>query len=443
MTGHFLLADMTSHRRGYGVQPIIAAARRAQTNHNSNVLWLVPSYLMAAFNANTDQIRNCDILGPALWTLIESELERIKSTAPDAVVTVVTWDPFIYGKVRGYGQQTAAVKMIDWINENRGPRVPFSYSTRPPLPQSVGTLPSVEKLQETALTYLKSIGATSEPAAIYRSQLRPNLVRAAAELRPTSHHPQFQFLLRTALETAISNKLIGQDRSSPGNEKIWAIEPTGVVAHAQETPLPPKEHQAVGALKAPTYQRTAEFRKRLTDLGIFCEKRERDILMEATSQLLKNGPLAISKLRRELPKVAKEMANERNRCPGTDFNRIVGFFLKLLLVSGSLTNESGTMKRDASAEATPAVALVANAIDVVEAYLVEQILKRSDVKDHEHWQLALTLFREFDQSASIDDKLDRIAVLIGRLKDRVILTDEGMYEYIPMQTTIRMALAKA
>jgi hypothetical protein len=44
MTGQFILADVTSHRRGFGVQPIIdAAARRAETHQNvEKILWLVP-----------------------------------------------------------------------------------------------------------------------------------------------------------------------------------------------------------------------------------------------------------------------------------------------------------------------------------------------------------------------------------------------------------------
>jgi hypothetical protein len=76
----------------------------------------------------------------------------------------------------------------------------------------------------------------------------------------------------------------------------------------------------------------------------------------------------------------------------------------------------------------------------MESYLLEQILKRSDVKDREHWQLALALFREFDQSVPLDDKLDRIAVLIAGLKDCVALTNDGTYEYIEKTPTPLRAL---
>ena len=97
MTGRFILADVTSHRRGFDVQPIIdAAARRAQTaQHHGKVLWLLPSHLTAAFNAahgigNNSEIRNCDIIGPPLWGLIHKEIESVSSTTSDIEITVVT-----------------------------------------------------------------------------------------------------------------------------------------------------------------------------------------------------------------------------------------------------------------------------------------------------------------------------------------------------------------
>lgn len=450
MTGHFILADMTSHRRGFGVQLIFdAAARRAQTNHSSNkVVWLVPSHLTAAFVAHgigsTGEIRTCDTIGAPHWTVIQSELERIHSTAPGAEITVVTWDPFIYDKARGHGQGVVAKKWFDWISDDRASRM-----ARTPLPPQLriaptaGPLPTTEQLQEDVLKYLKKIGATSEQRAIYRSQLRPALTRTAVELRTASLHPYFGSLFKRALDTAISSKLIGEERWNPGKERIWAIESDCVPATtpsvaspvpnvtepAQGFPVPSGDHAATKNMTAPTYERSAQFRKRLTDLGIFCEKRERDILMQATEQLLKIGPMSLSKLRRELPKAANQIASERNLCLGTEFRRIANFFLKLLLVSGALTSDGGTIRRDASAEGTTATGLVEEARNVVESYLVEQILKKSDVRDREHWQLALAVFREFDTSASIDDKLDRIASLIGGLSDRVVLTDDGTYEY--------------
>jgi hypothetical protein len=439
MTGRLIIADVTSHRRGFGVQPIIdAAARRAQTSHDDGkVLWLVPSHLTAAFNlahsiGNSSEIRNCDIIGPPLWALIRKEIESVVSTTPDIEITVVTWDQFVYGEARNYGRGIVAAKWFDWLAENRTPHVGRpQFATPLQSPQLGVSLPSADLLRAEVLTYLKSVGATCEGRALYRSQLRPALIRATPELRALSSHPLFASSFKMALDTAIADKAIGQECSAPGKERIWVVESACAVSSA-ETPPAPEEVSPVAqsVATAPTYVRSAQFRKRLTDLGIFCEKRERDILFEALGQLLNNGPQQVSRLRRELPKIAKQIADQRKVCPKTDFSRIVNFFLKLLLVSGALTRGDGIiMERNTGAESTAVTGLVEGALDVVESYLLEQILKKSDVKDREHWQLALALFREFDQSASIDDKLDRIASLIAGLGNRVILTDDGTYEY--------------
>jgi hypothetical protein len=442
MTGHFILADMTSHRRGFGVQCVFnATARRTQTNPSSSkILWLVPSHLTAAFGAshglgNGHEVRNCDAIGPLLWPQIRSELERIKSTTPETEITVVTWDPFIFAKVREYGQGVVAMKWINLINDYRGPNT--GRAARPQQLVLGVQIPTLEQLRENILSYLKSIGATSAQRAIYRSQLRPAVERIVADLRLASSHPQFASTFKMALDTAINSKLIAEECLTPGKERLWVSEPVSLAAsvpQAATQAIPQASAQDEGKAAAsgttnPTYERSAQFRKRLTDLGIFCEKRERDLLMEATEQLLKAAPMTISRLRRELPKTAKEIADQRGLCTGTDFRRIVNFFLKLLLVSGTLTCDGGIVKRDAGAEAASATGLVKNAIDAVETYLLEQILKKSDVKDREHWQLAMAIFREFDPSISMDDKLDRIASLISNLSQRVILTEDGTYEY--------------
>lgn len=179
----------------------------------------------------------------------------------------------------------------------------------------------------------------------------------------------------------------------------------------------------------------------MTDLGIFCEKRERDVLIEALDRILKESPRTISRLRRELPSMAEQVAIERGTCPGSDFSRVVNFFLKLCLVARVLKRKDGSViVRNSGADASEATELVDSPLDIAETYLLEQVLKKSDVKDREHWQLALALFREFDQSIPIDDKLDRIAALIDRLGNLVILTHDGTYEYtgnVPTPTNVR------
>jgi hypothetical protein len=437
MSARFIIADVTSHRRGFGVQPIIdAAARRAQTNHgDGKVLWLVPSHLTGAFNAahglgSNSEIRNCDIIGPPLWSLIQREIESVFSTAASPEITIVTWDQLTYGEARNHGRGVIAAKWFDWLAESR--IVPFA---RPHVAQPLSAgrfgsgVPTADQLRPILLDYLKSAGATSESRAVFRSQLRPALNRAIPEIQATSSHPLFASSFKAALDSAIIDKVIDQECSAPGKERVWVAESPAVPA-AAEVNSKPLQVAPVAPSTAPTYGRTAEFRKRLTILGIFCEKRDRDVLLEAIGRVLKGRPSLVARLRRELPKVAQQVALERNVCAKTDFTRIANFFLKLLIVSGALLREGGSaIERNASAESAAATGLVENASDVLDSYLLEQILKKSDVKDGEHWQLAHVLYREFDPSSPIDDKLDRIAVLIGGLSNRVDLSDNGTYEY--------------
>jgi len=120
---------------------------------------------------------------------------------------------------------------------------------------------------------------------------------------------------------------------------------------------------------------------------------------------------------------------------------------RVVIATGRSTNSrdplvSATLEviRNAGADASQAASLVESALDVVETYLLQQVLKKSYVKDREHWQLALALFREFDQSVPIDNKLDRIATLIDRLGDLVVLTEDGTYDYtesVPPLSNVR------
>ena len=100
---------------------------------------------------------------------------------------------------------------------------------------------------------------------------------------------------------------------------------------------------------------------------------------------------------RELPKLAGEIAKERLLPDVPEFKRTVNFFLKILLMSGVLLNQDNkVIRRNLEAEAASVVRLDDSALDKAEQYLLEQIMKKSDVKDREHWQLALALFRQFD-----------------------------------------------
>jgi hypothetical protein len=137
----------------------------------------------------------------------------------------------------------------------------------------------------------------------------------------------------------------------------------------------------------------------------------------------------IERDRRELPKLAGEIAKERLLPDVPEFKRTVNFFLKSLLMSDVLLNQDNkVIRRNLEAEAASVVRLDDSALDKAEQYLLEQIMKKSDVKDREHWQLALALFRQFDESIEIDGMLDRVASLVSSLKDRFVLTEDGTYE---------------
>ena len=95
MADRFILADLTQHRRGFGVQSVIhAAARRAQTTTPPcRLTWIIPSHLAAYFTAATPVL--CDGVGPVAWAEIERQVAAIRSKTPDAEILLVTWDHFI------------------------------------------------------------------------------------------------------------------------------------------------------------------------------------------------------------------------------------------------------------------------------------------------------------------------------------------------------------
>lgn len=137
MTGHFILADMTSHRRGFGVQPIIdATARRAkQLKDPARVLWLVPSHLASSFPSGLE-VQVCDTLGPLLWKTVEEGIAEAKATSPGVEIVIATWDQFVWERARSFGSGVAAVKWVNWLEEDqvlrirRRPCRPLNYASQ-------------------------------------------------------------------------------------------------------------------------------------------------------------------------------------------------------------------------------------------------------------------------------------------------------------------------
>ena len=445
MTGRFILADLTSHKRGFGVQSAInAAARQAQSfNPLGKVIWIVPGHLAPAF-AHIDGTLICDSPDEGVWIEIRRQVEDIRSRFADAEIKLVTWSQFINDRAQNSNLGIAAVKWFTWLESKRVDRPTYQPAMTHIGVQGNTDLPSAEEIEKIVIDYLRSVGALSEGTALYRSRLRPNLARAPRLERIISG-PVFGFTLKEVIASAVKRGTLGQGRSIPGQEKLWVIERTSQIV----PPAAPEARQeaVVSATVStdktqsdPVYARSAEFRKRLTDLGIFCEKRERDILLEALKRLLSGGPQPLSRLRRELPQVAHRIVVERSIDCKTEFKRIVNFFLKLMLVAGALVRSDGAIiRRDLGSEAAEVAGFVESTLDVIELYMLEQILRKSDVKDRESWQLALALFRQFDQSVEIDGMLDRVAVLTSKLVSRFILTDDGTYEFTePISNIVKM-----
>jgi hypothetical protein len=170
MADRFILADLTSHRPGFGVQSVItAAARRAQdTTTPSKLMWIIPSHLALAFAAATPVI--CDGSGPQAWIAIESQIALIKSKTPDAEILVITWDHFVYERAQTSGLGISRLKWFDVLNEERALRTPARPPETVTPQQPVYTAPpSKKEIEDLVCTYLRSIGATLEASAIYRS----------------------------------------------------------------------------------------------------------------------------------------------------------------------------------------------------------------------------------------------------------------------------------
>src|ERR1019366_2990128 len=155
MSARLIIADVTSHRRGFGVQPIIdAAARRAQTAQQEiRVLWLVPSHLTAAFKAAhglgpSSEVQLCDLIGPAVWKHIEKEIETIHATAPETEITVITWDQMVYAASQNHGKGVTGTKWFDSLAALRTPHLAIPPPRPIPGPVATGysTVPSSEQM---------------------------------------------------------------------------------------------------------------------------------------------------------------------------------------------------------------------------------------------------------------------------------------------------------
>src|SRR5258708_4622010 len=119
MADRYIFADLTSHRRGFGVQSAInAAARRSQTGDvASKLVWIIPSHLAPEFAGIPATV--CD--GPAseVWSEIQRQVELIKAKSSEFDILVVTWDQSIYDWAQSCGLGLHRIKWFNLLSEDR------------------------------------------------------------------------------------------------------------------------------------------------------------------------------------------------------------------------------------------------------------------------------------------------------------------------------------
>ena len=193
MIDHYILADVTSHRVGFGVHSVVDAATRRSNNPGdpNGVLWIRPSHL-THFPLSGNALVSDDI--GTTWDLITKKVEEIKTASPNREIIIATWDHITYNRARTWGAGITAVRWFDWLDEDRGSVVakrpaPFAHVLLKSSEKPSSELFSVEYLANLVEQYLSSVRATSQTSSIYRSQLRPALVKAFPELNVVSSSP--------------------------------------------------------------------------------------------------------------------------------------------------------------------------------------------------------------------------------------------------------------
>src|SRR5437773_729390 len=118
----FILADLTSHKRGYGVKTAMdAVAHRVGTG--SKVTWIIPSHLAAAFAGNPSTVI-VDGPAPQVWDEIQRRADALKAEDSNTEILVVTWDQYIYDRALK-AQGLNRTKWYNFLSEDRALRTTF------------------------------------------------------------------------------------------------------------------------------------------------------------------------------------------------------------------------------------------------------------------------------------------------------------------------------
>lgn len=176
---------------------------------------------------------------------------------------------------------------------------------------------------------------------------------------------------------------------------------------------------------SPRFARSRQMVSCLRNQLLYSEKRARDVLFRVIHGLLverPDGGLMVTRLTREAARVAKQVS-EQTGYEFSNWTAAASAVVKALLCSGSLLSSAGEpIAFGVSAHAAPAGSLRDDYEDRTEASLLEVLLLRlGDVTPRDHTALAHALFRQFDRNIPRENLEDRVAILLARLADRVVM----------------------
>jgi len=185
------------------------------------------------------------------------------------------------------------------------------------------------------------------------------------------------------------------------------------------------------------YKRSRDMRALLHRAKIFNEKPIRDLLFKEVKPIVDDEPLQLSKFRRALAADSFSISGFTDR---GKWDTQVYFFVRLLLLSGTLLGSNGPLVHGAGSDGLEVVKLSPTLQDDAEAYLVEHVIRElGNVTEFEHCPLAHAVFRCFSDDVDIFDLKDRVAFLISKFADRLSLSETGTYIHkdVVRQTTLR------
>ena len=187
---------------------------------------------------------------------------------------------------------------------------------------------------------------------------------------------------------------------------------------------------SVNSKKAERFSRSRQMVNALRQEFVYSEKRSRDILFEEIRGIITQGETqpTVSRLTREAS-FRSRMRAEQIGYDLSNWDTATKATVNAMLRSEALLSQNGSpIALTIAAPAAPVFALTENFEDATEGHLLEILIRKlGDVTVRDHTALAHALFRQFDRSISMEDLEDRVAFLLARLADRVVLASDGTY----------------